>query len=174
VTAQAGRRSPDGRPTTTKGTPKSCHERALGLLAVRPRSRRELELRLLGAGFPEAEVAEVLGRLEAVGLVDDRAFARSLAEHAFGNRGAGERSVRAALSGKGVAPEAVAAAIEEFGGDEEARALELARTRASRLGSLPPERAYARLVGLLARRGYPHAVARHAARQALDVDAPDD
>jgi regulatory protein len=141
---------------------------------VRPRSRRELELRLLGAGFPEAEVAEVLGRLEAVGLVDDRAFARSLAEHAFGNRRAGERSVRAALSGKGVAPEAVAAAIEEFGGDEEARALELARARAARLGSLPPERAYARLVGLLARRGYPHAVARQAARQALEVDAPDD
>jgi len=119
-------------------------------------------------------VAEVLGRLEAVGLVDDRAFARSLAEHAFGNRRAGERSVRAALSGKGVAPEAVAAAIEEFGGDEEARAFELARTRALRLGSLPPERAYARLVGLLARRGYAHAVARHAARRALDVDAPDD
>jgi SOS response regulatory protein OraA/RecX len=32
------------------------------LLAVRQRSRRELELRLLGAGFPEVEVTEVLGR----------------------------------------------------------------------------------------------------------------
>jgi SOS response regulatory protein OraA/RecX len=31
--------------------PKSCHERALGLLAVRPRSRRELERRLLQARF---------------------------------------------------------------------------------------------------------------------------
>ena len=31
--------------------PKSCHERALGLLAVRARSRRELERRLLQAGF---------------------------------------------------------------------------------------------------------------------------
>jgi regulatory protein len=72
-----------------------------------------------------------------------------------------------------VAPEAVAAAIEEFGGDEDARALELARARARRLGSLPPERAYARLVGLLARRGYPHAVARQAARRALEVDVPE-
>ena len=164
---------PGRRPSGSKGNPKSCHERALGLLAVRQRSRRELELRLLGAGFPEAEVTEVLGRLEAVGLVDDRAFARSLAEHAFGKRRAGERSVRASLAGKGVAAEAVAAAIEEFGGDEDDRALELARARATRLVSLPRERAYTRLVGLLARRGYPHSVAREAARRALEVDSTD-
>ena len=166
MAARSGR-----QPSGSTRNPKSCHERALGLLAVRQRSRRELELRLLGAGFPEAEVTEVLGRLEAVGLVDDRAFARSLAEHAFGNRRAGERSVRAALAGKGVAEDAVAAAIDEFGGDEEDRALELARARASRLASLQPERAYARLVGLLARRGYPYSVAREAARRALEVDA---
>ena len=65
--------------------PKSCHERALGLLAVRPRSRRELERRLLQAGFASAEVTDVLSRLERVGLVDDEAFARALAEQAFGN-----------------------------------------------------------------------------------------
>jgi regulatory protein len=171
VVARTGRRSSH---SATPKSPKSCHERALGLLAVRPRSRRELELRLLGAGFEEPEVAEVLGRLEAVGLVDDRAFARSLAEHAFGNRLAGERSVRSALAGKGVAPEDVVTAIEEFGGTEEERALQLARSRAGRLASLPPERAFARLVGLLARRGYPPSVARQAARHALEVDAPDE
>ena len=43
--------------------PKSCHERALGLLAVRPRSRRELERRLLQAGFEPEEVQDTLGRL---------------------------------------------------------------------------------------------------------------
>ena len=48
--------------------PKSCHERALGLLAVRPRSRRELERRLLQAGFEPEEVQDTLGRLERVGL----------------------------------------------------------------------------------------------------------
>ena len=53
--------------------PKSCHERALGLLAVRPRSRRELERRLLQAGFEPEEVQDTLGRLERVGLIDDAA-----------------------------------------------------------------------------------------------------
>ena len=42
--------------------PKTCHERALGLLAVRPRSRREMETRLLtlAAYFAHPEFA---GRL---------------------------------------------------------------------------------------------------------------
>jgi regulatory protein len=150
--------------------PKGCHERALGLLAVRPRSRRELERRLLHAGFEDTEVADVLGRLERVGLIDDEAFARGLAEQAFGNRRSGVRAVREALASKGVAPATSAAVIRELGGDEEERALELARSRATRLGGLPQEKAYARLVGLLARRGYAPGVARDAARVALGVD----
>jgi regulatory protein len=150
--------------------PKSCHERALGLLAVRPRSRRELERRLLQAGFASAEVTDVLSRLERVGLVDDEAFARALAEQAFGNRRSGARSVRDALAAKGVDPVTSGAVIAELGGDEEGRALELARSRAVRLAGLPPEKAFSRLVGLLARRGYAPGVARQAARIALEVD----
>ena len=72
--------SPRGRPPAiarSPSNPKSCHERALGLLAVRARSRRELERRLLQAGFEAEEVADVLERLERVGLVDDEAFARA-------------------------------------------------------------------------------------------------
>ena len=48
-----------------RGKRKDCHERALGLLAVRQRSRRELERRLLQAGFEDDEVQESLERLEA-------------------------------------------------------------------------------------------------------------
>jgi regulatory protein len=148
----------------------SCHERALGLLAVRPRSRRELQDRLLRAGFEEAEVADVLDRLQNVGLIDDEAFARAVAEQAFGIRRSGARAVRSALAAKGVDAETTAAVIEELGGGEEERALGLARSRLTRLRGVTPERAYARLVGLLARRGYPPATARRAARLALEVD----
>jgi regulatory protein len=154
-------------------SPKSCHERALGLLAVRPRSRRELERRLLGAGFEQQEVAEVIGRLQGVGLIDDEAFARAVAEHAFGTRRSGAMAVRQALGAKGVASDTVEAVVAEFGDDEDERALALARSRAGRLAALPPERAFGRMVGLLARRGYPASVARHAARLALQVDQAD-
>src|SRR6266542_2505023 len=91
--------------------PLSCHDRALRLLAVRPRSRREMESRLRSAGFDAEMVAE-----------------------------------------------------------EVARAVELARSRASRLRGLAPEVAYRHLVSFLARRGYEGAVARRAAASTLRPD----
>jgi regulatory protein len=153
----------------TKG--RSLHDRALGLLAVRSRSRRELERRLLQARFEREEVEEELARLERAGLVDDEAFARQLAEHEFGVRRSGARSVRGALASKGVDPATVEQVLEEAAGDEEERAEQLARSRVGRLAGLDPAKAFGRLTGLLVRRGYPAEVARRAARRALGISA---
>ncbi len=149
--------------------PKSCHERALGLLAVRPRSRRELEQRLSAAGFDADEVADVLGRLERVGLVDDADFARQLAEQQFVHKRAGRRAVTSALLAKGIAPELIEAVVAEAPDDEEVRADDLARAKARRMAGVDPAKAFNRLVSLLMRRGYAPEVARRAARRALDV-----
>ena len=151
--------------------PKSCHERALGLLAVRARSRRELERRLLQAGSDPSEVDEVLDRLAAVGLIDDEAFARQVAEHGFGAKLAGRRAVAGTLAAAGVAPEVAARVIDETAGDDDRRADELAVSRAARLGSVEPAKAFSRLTSLLVRRGYSPDVARRAARRALSIDA---
>lgn len=153
---------------------KDVHERALGLLAVRARSRRELERRLLQAAFPADEVDAELGRLERVGLIDDAAFARQLAQHAFGPGAKGRRAVASALFAKGVDPDVAASTLEELGGDEDQRALDLASARATRLIGVDPEKAFQRLSGLLMRRGYAPEVARSAARRALAVGPPDD
>jgi regulatory protein len=153
----------------TPVTPKTCHERALGLLAVRPRSRRELERRLLAAGFDHDEVDDVLARLERAGLIDDRAFARQVAEYQLGSRKAGVRAVSAALREKGLASDLVDEVLSEASEGEEQRALALARSRASRMGGADQVKAFDRLVGLLVRRGYGHEVARWAARTALAV-----
>jgi len=154
--------------------PQSCHERALGLLAVRPRSRRELEQRLTAAGFDADEVADVLARLERVGLVDDADFARQLAEQEFVHKLAGQRAVTSALVAKGIAPDLIEAVVAEALDDEEARAEELARSKARRMGSVDPVKAFNRLSALLMRRGYSPEVARQAARLALDVDGDAD
>jgi regulatory protein len=161
-------------PSASTRQPKSCHERALGLLAVRPRARRELERRLLAAGFDGAEVDDVLERLTRVGLLDDEAFARQLAEHQFGSRKAGRRAVTSALLAKGIAPDLAARVADDPPDDESDRALALATDRARRLTGIDPTRAYARLASFLARRGYPHEVARSAARRALAVDDVED
>ena len=150
--------------------PKSCHERALGLLAVRARSRRELERRLLQAGFEQREIDDVLERLQRVGLIDDEAFARQVAEHAFGVKRAGRRAVLSTLMAAGVAPDVIESTLAEPTEGEDDRAAALAASRAARLGSLEPAKAFSRLTSLLVRRGYSPEVARGAARRALAVD----
>jgi regulatory protein len=154
--------------------PKSCHERALGLLAVRPRSRRELERRLLGARFEPDEVQDVLTRLERVGLVDDEAFARQYAEQRFGSRKEGSRGVERGLRAAGIAPGLAAAVADGAPDDDEERAADLARSRAARLRGVAPQNAFTRLSSLLMRRGYSPEIARSAARKALEIALEDE
>jgi len=151
--------------------PLDLHERALRLLAVRPRSRRELEVRLRRAGFEADEVDEELIRLESVGLVDDGAFARELAEHHVKSRRSG-RAVVGALAAKGVSRQVIEEAVAGLGEGEEDRAFELARERAPRLAGLPPDKAFARLSSLLMRRGYDPSTARDVTWRALRLLEP--
>ncbi|HTG47594.1 MAG TPA: RecX family transcriptional regulator, partial [Actinomycetota bacterium] len=118
-----------GRPRAAAAPPKDVHERALGLLAVRQRSRRELQRRLLRAGFLPEQVDPELGRLEAVGLLDDEAFARAVAEQGFGAKKQGRRAVAVKLAAAGVATETAGAILDELGGGERERAQELADAR---------------------------------------------
>ena len=149
--------------------PLDCYERALRLLAVRPRARRELEARLRQTGFEAAEVSSELDRLEDVGLLDDGAFARELADH-LTVRGSARRAVAGALASKGVSRETIEQTLAGLEEDESVRALEVATDRARRLTSLRPEVAYGRLVSFLARRGYDGGISREAARAALGLD----
>ena len=150
----------------------TARDRALNLLSFRDRSSHELEQRLLRAGYEPDEVALALEGLERVGLVDDERFARAVVEQHAGKRLSGRRAVAAALWSSGVDRETAAAALSELDtpGGERERAEELARSRAQRLSGLAPEVAFRRLSGLLARRGYPPAVCREAARAALAID----
>lgn len=144
-----------------------CHERALRLLAVRPRSRHELGSRLRRAGFEPEEIDAELIRLEEVGLLDDASFARELAEHHIAGRRSGRRAVEHALAAKGIARDVIDDVVRGIDGDEAARALSVAEDRVRALQGLPAERAYGRLVAFLARRGYASGIAREAARAAL-------
>jgi regulatory protein len=154
--------------------PKSCHERALGLLAVRARSRRELERRLLQARFEATEVADVLERLERVGLIDDDAFAAQVVEHAFGVKRSGRRAVASTLAAAGVPRDVIENALSRADEGEEERADALAASRAPRLGCLEPAKAFSRLTSLLVRRGHSPESARRAARKALAIDGSED
>ncbi len=143
-------------------------DRALRLLAVRSRSREELRRRLRRAGYAGPEVVAALEDLEAVGLIDDDAFARELARHKLRGQGYGRRGALAALRSAGVDPSVAERALDQEGDeDEEARAEEVARARIPRLRGLEADVAYRRLVGFLLRRGFEGEVARAVCRRVL-------
>jgi len=133
-----------------------------------------MERRLLAARFEPEEVEDVLTRLERVGLIDDEAFARQFAEHRFGARKESSRAVAQGLRAAGIAPALAQTAAEWAPDEDEERAAELARSRATRFGGVAPEKAFARLSSLLMRRGYSPQIARSAARKALEIPFPDE
>jgi regulatory protein len=144
----------------------TAKDRALGLLAVRWRSREELRRRLRQAGYELDEIDQALTELSEVGLIEDSRFARELVRDQATRRLSGDRAIRSALREKGVSAEVAERALGEAGGESE-RAMELASRRAPRLRGLAPDAAYRRLYGLLLRRGFPPGTAAESCRKAL-------
>ena len=129
----------------------SAVERALRLLRHRPRSRRELELRLLRS-FPSEVVSRALERLERAGLVDDRAFARFWSENRQRHRPRSPRMIVAELTARGVPRQVALEAVE--GADEDRLALEAGRRYIAHLRGLDLPTFARRLQAYLARRGF--------------------
>jgi len=127
--------------------------RALGLVAVRPRSKWELASRLAKAAAPEL-VAQVVADLEAQGLVDDARFAREWVQARRTSRGLGAARLRYELLKRGICPELVHSALQEAAEEEEVLAVDVARRRLPRYARQPPAAASRRLAAYLARRGF--------------------
>ena len=84
-------------------------------MAVRWRSRAEIERRLRVAGFEPEEIGAAVSDLERAGLIEDVRFAREMVRDQSTRRLSGERAIRAALRQKGVAPEVVESALQGAG-----------------------------------------------------------
>ena len=153
--------------------PATAKDKALRLLTVRSRSRDGLRRRLIQAGFEPPEVETTLDDLERVGLLDDRKFAEDLLNYKLRRGGYGSRAALTALRKEGVPREIAEEAVASIRwDDEEARAEEVAWSRASRLSSLPHDVAYRRLLDFLQRRGFDPEVARTVANRVLESDSP--
>lgn len=144
-----------------------ARQKALALLAVRARSRRELTDRLRRGGHQPAAVDTVVADLELSGLVDDVAFARAWADERTRLRPSGRRKLESELIGKGVTRDVIARVLEET--FEEHTELELAVQAASkrtrRFGGSVPEKERKRLHAFLVRRGFGHEVAATVVRE---------
>lgn len=145
-----------------------ARQKALNLLAYRPRSTGELETRLKKAGFSPPAIEHAVGRMDHLGYLDDESFARTFARERIGSGKHGSRRVLADLGRRGVRGSMALRAVEEASRerDETADALALAEKRARALPSgLDGHRKRQRLYGHLARRGF----SAEAIREALST-----
>jgi regulatory protein len=146
----------------------------LRLLTARARSRAELRDALAARQVPEAASTKVLDRLAAVGLVDDRAFADGYVLSRQRDRGLAVREISRQLRDKGVDEAVISTAVTGVGAYDEAevaRQLVLRKLRA--MTRLTPEVKMRRLVGMLARKGYPPSMAFQVVRDAVGALADD-
>lgn len=140
----------------------------LRLLDRRARSRGELEAALAKKGVPDDAAARVLDRFTEVGLLDDAALAQSIAGAQHRERGLARRAVAAKLRQRGFDDEVVGEAVNKIDADgERERAQQLVARRRRALSALPTEVQTRRLVGLLARKGYPSGLCYEVVRTEL-------
>ncbi|MGP7996864.1 MAG: regulatory protein RecX [Streptosporangiaceae bacterium] len=151
-----------------------ARELCLRLLTGRPRTRTELADALRRHGVPDEAAAAVLGRFADVGLIDDAAFARAWVESRHHSRGLARRALSAELRRRGVGGQEIEAAVSALDPADEmatARRLVAKAMVASRGRPLPVR--IRRLVGLLARKGYPAPVAYRIVREAIEQEGAD-
>jgi regulatory protein len=146
----------------------------LRLLTTAPRTRAQLAAELRRRRVPAEAAEEVLSRFADVGMIDDAAFARAWVESRHHSRGLSRRSLSAELRRRGVDSEDIREAVNALDPEQEAatarRLVEqkLARTRGQR-----PEARARQAAGLLARKGYPPALAFRLISEALRQEGRD-
>jgi len=170
---ETGRVIDDGLAATLQAESRRVEgkRRALSWLARRSLSTGALAQKLRRLGLDAEAIEELTAELESAGLINDAAYARSLAEaRADGARGA--RRIEIDLRRRGLDRDLSRRAAESAtrDRDEQADALALARKRAARasFGKLERAAAERRLAGFLQRRGFSPDACRQAVRTALD------
>lgn len=151
------------RPTRT------AYDKALGLLARREHSRRELQQKLGRGGFSRDESSTAVERLGDQGYQDDDRFAGSLFRNRVG-QGYGPARIRAELRSQGIPDATVRSLIESADVDWDDLAANQLRRRYGSPSADPAERQ--KRAQFLLRRGFAAATVRvltHA-----DAEDPDD
>lgn len=133
------------------------YQRARRMLDVRPRASNDLMRRLRAKGHNPSDCAEVVGRLETSGALDDEKFAALFAVQKA-DRGFGRFRILSDLLSQGVegclAEKAVDGALAEQYEDPLTGVRSLAEKKMKQMHGLDRTKQKRRLLGYLARRGF--------------------
>lgn len=140
----------------------------LKLLTMSPKTRTQLADALAVKGLPDEAADAVLDRFTEVGLIDDAAFAQAWVSTRQAGRGMARRALVQELDRKGIDKDLAGqalATLDPAAEEEAARMLVRRRLRSKR--GLDAAVATRRLLGMLARKGYPSDVAFRVIRAEL-------
>ena len=131
-------------------------EKALKLLAKRPRSEKEIKQKLRQKGFTEKIIWEVISDLKKVDLINDEKFAESWASTRLSSKPMGKLLLKQELFRKGIKKEIIEDLIERS--FEEDKEIELAKKLLEKkrkfLRNLEDVKTKKRLMNFLLRRGF--------------------
>ena len=163
-------RSGNDEPAGKAAKPKrSAYDKALGLLARREHSRKELKTKLCQGGYEDDETDAALDRLGAQHYQDDDRFAEALLRSRIA-QGYGPLRLRVELKSHGVSDARVRELIDDADADWDALAAAQLRRRYGTAGSADhAERA--RRAQFLLRRGFPPATVRSVTHADVDEAA---
>ncbi|MDO5492765.1 MAG: regulatory protein RecX [Nesterenkonia sp.] len=163
---------------TARSDVDAARQLVLRKLTGSAKSRHQLAEALREKEFEEPVIAEVLDRMQDVGLVDDASFAQTWVRTRHETKGLGARALRRELQDRGVPEADVEAALDQLTSeDEDSAARELLDRRLGET-TIPAgngaeerrerEKHMRRLVAMLGRRGHSPAAAMRLVREALD------
>jgi regulatory protein len=159
------------RPQDADKPKRSAYDKALGLLARREHSRRELKTKLRQSGYQGDETTAAIDRLGEQQYQDDERFAEILVR-SRASQGYGPQRIRAELKSHGVPDERIRPLLDGAAVDWEASALDQLRRRYGGKG-VADHAERARRAQFLLRRGFAAATVRRATHAEVD-DAADE
>jgi SOS response regulatory protein OraA/RecX len=142
---------------------------AMNMLAMRDHSRDELRKKLLKRDLMPEAIETLLDKLENSRLLNDEEFAHRFVRAQRENRKLSKSVLRRELNKKGIDPELASEAVAEVDGEEDL-AREVAAKKAASIRRLDYAVRERRILGMLARRGFPSAISIKVTREVLAED----
>jgi regulatory protein len=151
-------------------TQEKALQRALNLIAYRPRSVREVKQRLQKAGVDDKQIEAIVGRLHEAGLLDDAAFSNQWLDSRLRANPRSQRMIRWELRQKGVSADQIDKAIAEANVSDEEVAVLAARKKLPRFAKLEPRERKRKLMDFLARNGFDYETISSVVNKVLDEE----
>ena len=142
-------------------------------LSNAPRTRKELAKDLKDKDISDEVATVALDRFEEVGLINDQALASNYVSSQHERKGLGKNALRQQLRAKGVSDDVALEAISQISDDQEFQAaFALACKKIRSLQRDDAKTQLRKIVGVLARKGYPSNLAFRVAKEVI-TDLPD-